>query len=149
MTNRALIIIISLIILAGCTTSCAPTIQLKASPALIFDARPLIPEPWYEQLYDNARSCAKHIQRLPRGHGYGKIDWYVVPRHTMAAYINAIGLWGRPNRIYLDERVVADTMIIKHELLHYILQREDSIHTAAAFQACSNTQVKPASIETN
>lgn len=123
-----LLLCITILACACCATPGEPK-------ARIFNARPLEPEGWWEQIYTEVRTCAALFGPV-RGGGYDGIEWYVVPARSMPGFK---AIWSAPNRIYLDERFVIEAATIRHELAHHLLNTDDNEHESPGFLICSGT----------
>lgn len=62
-----------------------------------------------------------------------EIEWAVV--RSIKGDARNLGAWEAPNRIYLVDGALNDTLIAAHELVHHVL-RGDPGHRNAAWVAC-------------
>lgn len=124
---RRLLLACVFFIVSCCATS-APPLDYA------FGGRPLSPEGWYEELFNDARKCARKFGK-DSGKNYDDIEWLIVPAGSMA-HGNIVGLWSPPNRIYLDAGYVMNGDIVKHELLHHVLRDGDNDHESPVFLLC-------------
>ena len=129
--------LLPLLLLTACVTVQEPR-------ARIFDARPLEPEYWYEDLYTSVRRCAEILNHAS-DITYSDIEWFIVRAGVMgeqgavSGEGNIAGLSSTPNRIYLDERFVVDQGIITHELGHVGIKAGENQHESATFKLCTGT----------
>ena len=100
---------------------------------MIFGAQPLEPEAYYEDLYNEAKSCAQKLNKWSGKH-FADVEWYVVAPGAMENYA---GLFSSPNRIFLDFKYTMNTIIIKHEAAHAAIVASDNSHDDAVFMLCS------------
>jgi hypothetical protein len=56
---------------------------------------------------------------------YEKIEWYVVPGKSFicSAKNQSIGCWDYPNKITLAREWLTTDWVVKHEIIHYLMQR--------------------------
>lgn len=101
----------------------------------IFDARPLEPEAWYQDVFNAVSRCADSLNRHS-GLEYSDLEWYVIPAATIPG---VAGLWSKPNRIYLDAEYVITEAVIKHEVAHAVLVAGSNAHADDAFKLCAGT----------
>jgi hypothetical protein len=109
------------------TSAC--TGQTDNSP-LPPDARPFTPEPIYLTWWMQMETCSGLSA------DFTGVGWYVVPGEdpfiAPALGRTVLGYWQRAgNRIVLLEFVPSRTALVRHEMLHALLQRGD--HPAAYF----------------
>ena len=108
-------------------TACAGQTDVSSLPP---DARPFTPEPIYLTWWAQMETCSG----LSRD--FAGVAWYVVPGEdpfvAPALGRTVLGYWQRAgNRIVLLEFVPSRTALVRHEMLHALLQRAD--HPAAYF----------------
>lgn len=131
-------LLILALVLAGCTQ---PGSVPGPAPVYIYDARPLIPEPWFELVWEQVKRCTGSEQ------GYADIRWFVTPPGVMGEQglvpdgSSAIaGTWSRPNHIFLDARFTVSEWVLVHELVHYALQNGGpEVHADSTFMRCSGS----------
>jgi hypothetical protein len=86
-------------------------------------AVPFVAPASYQAWFERTRECAGLNGR------YGEIEWYVVPEvGTFATEAGPkVGMWeksGRMARIILAGRYTEHEMVVRHEMLHHLLDRE-------------------------
>lgn len=102
--------------------SCAGVVGVQETMARVYDARPLIPEEWYEDVHLAMQKCTG-ISRP-----FMFVQWFVVRAHGLGKTKEGweiYGIWSWTSRIYLDQRHTMDAGTVAHELLHYITRRGD------------------------
>lgn len=107
--------------------ACAAQTDPSPLPA---DARPFTPEPIYREWWSQMEACSGLSK------SYESVSWYVVPGEDpfVAPSLGkqVLGYWQRRgNRIVLLEYVPSRTELVRHEMLHALLQRGD--HPRAYF----------------
>ena len=125
---KKLLILTVALALMGCAAK--PTAY---DPVRIFYARPLIIEEWYRDLHAQMERCSGKHQ------SFDSIQWFMVAPGGMGRTESGehAGLWSFPNRIYLDAKYVLADVVIRHELMHYLMQEGDSAHDDPIFAACT------------
>lgn len=108
-------------ILAASATTASPT-QLASVPH-IPGAAAWTPPDRYREIHESAQECTG------RTRDYDLIQWMVVPgqsfydpRHREAGAL--IGLWVKPDTIYLSAGWKNVDWVPKHEMIHDLLQRD-------------------------
>ena len=124
---RILLLALTVFICACCASS--------PDYVYMFNSRPMSPEGWYEDLYDDTKACAKKL-KLFNGNKYEDIQWFMAPPGSMKGG-EYVGLSSKPNRIYIDAGYALEGWLIQHELSHYVLPMPHSAHESPAFALCS------------
>lgn len=120
MTKRArqLLGLLALVLVATCCTSVhvAPT---PTPTAYAFYAQVLVPEDWYEDVYEHVYACIAELgyAKPAREVAYADIVWLITVASAMG---DIAGLFSPSHRIYLDVRYVMSSNIVGHEIAHYI-----------------------------
>lgn len=101
---------------------CAGVVGVHETMARVYDARPLIPEEWYEDVHLAMERCTGMSRP------YLFVQWFVVPAHGLGKTREGWeihGVWSWTSRIYLDQRHTMNLRTVAHELLHYITRMGD------------------------
>ena len=109
------------VLLAGCTYAFdIPNETHEITPPDIY-------REWYAQT-----SACVGIDR-----GFDRIVWYAVPGarwYHSGRDVYVIGLWVKPNEIFLAQELLMDRRLVKNEMIHYLTDSVD--HPEALFDAC-------------
>ncbi len=108
---------LALLVFAGCS-SLAPTENLLPDGAV-----PMTALAEYQGWFGNTEACSRLSGR------FNNIRWYVVPgAETFQTTAGPkVGMWekiGSEDRIIIAGRYVDHEMVVSHEILHYLLDRE-------------------------
>lgn len=120
-----------LVLLLALSLSACVTIAPEP-PVRIFNAKPLVPERWYEDLFHRMEKC------LGKSRPYSAIQWFLVhPGTLIDVDVEGAGLWSWPANVFLDGRYVVAEFVLVHEMAHYILDEGDSAHDDPLFLMCT------------
>ena len=88
------------------------------------------PPPIYEKWWAATKECSG------LSGDYRKVEWYVVPGEMIVAPTGEMGKawWVEPHRIYVATLWVKNEHLIRHEMLHELLQVAG--HHWSAFERC-------------
>ncbi|NIR43331.1 MAG: hypothetical protein GWN99_05275 [Gemmatimonadetes bacterium] len=93
-------------------------------------ARPLEPPSTYRIWWGEVQEC------VGAWAPFGRIRWYEAEQiHNIEAGTDHRGAWKPPHSIYIDSEWVSFEPVVKHEMVHELLQRRD--HDSLFFQACA------------
>lgn len=93
-------------LLAGCT-----------DPFAVESARRFDPPALYAQYWQDMETC------LGRSGDFARVAWYSVPDSGLHYDGEpAYGVWNAPHTIYIQERMLGNRYVLKHEMIHDLLQ---------------------------
>ena len=96
-------------------------------------ARPLVPTDSFPVWWRELEDCSGTTGDLSR------IGWFEAPSQVNGMFycgsIMALGCWVRPHTVYLVEGNIRNRWLIKHEMIHDLLQRGD--HPVPPFNVCN------------
>jgi hypothetical protein len=92
----------------------------------------MLPDEQYREWWDELVACAGNKQGL----ALEGIEWRIrlEPEQKDDGRIRA-GQWTPPNKIWIAERWYLNAGVVKHEMLHYLLQRGG--HPVPPFDICT------------
>lgn len=94
------------------------------------DAQSLNPPDVYRVWWTEVESCTQMEGTFSR------VDWYSVERiEDREAGVRRAGAWQPPHTIYLQHERANDQRVVKHEIVHDLLQRRD--HDTPLFKDCA------------
>lgn len=78
-----------------------------------------IPPPEYRAWFEATQACSGHAG------DFAKIEWYSVPGKEFACPSGqCVGRWEPDHKIYIAEHWIKHEMVVRHEMLHHLLDRE-------------------------
>lgn len=116
------------VLLATLVSGCTPAVSTTIS-----NPRPFAPPVSYAQWWSDVQSCAAREGRMDR------IEWFVAEDLTQNGRL-VLGRWEEPHRITILAGYTEAEAIVKHEMLHDLLNG-DPDHTDAAWAECGLADV--------
>lgn len=122
---RSMILMLAFVV-AACASPTAPTVDYEVA-----GAAPLDPPAWYAEVHAELVACAGTSEP------FEGVRWFLADRIEATGMPVVAGLWLPGDTIYLAQPWDEDPRVVRHELLHHLLQRGNEIHGGAIMARCA------------